>query len=200
MTLQVVGAGLPRTATSSLNRALEHLLGGRGYHMSVIPGHPFDLGPAWQEAIAGGTPDWDALFAGYVATVDWPGSAFWRELSQANPRALVILSVRDSAEEWYQSADATILPYARLALAPDWSQGHDFTALLERLVGGKQWNDPVTLMTAYDRHNAAVRQSVPAHRLLEWRAADGWEPICRALNRPVPDLPFPWVNRRSEWR
>ena len=44
MSLRVVGAGLPRTGTRSLKEALEHLLGGRCYHMSVIPGHPFDLG------------------------------------------------------------------------------------------------------------------------------------------------------------
>ncbi len=44
MTLQVVGAGLPRTGTSSLREALERLLAGRCCHMSAIPGHPFDLG------------------------------------------------------------------------------------------------------------------------------------------------------------
>ncbi|MGH2542449.1 MAG: sulfotransferase [Ardenticatenaceae bacterium] len=55
------------------------------------------------------------------------------------------------------------------------------------------------MMAAYQRHNAGVRQSVPRHRLLEWRAAEGWAPICRALGVPVPDLPFPWVNRRSDW-
>ena len=44
MSLKVVGAGLPRTGTASLGIALEHLLGGRIHHMSVIPGHPFDLG------------------------------------------------------------------------------------------------------------------------------------------------------------
>jgi len=61
MTLQVVGAGLPRTGTSTLTVALEHLLGGRSYHMSVIPGHPFDLGVGWNQALAGETPNSDHL-------------------------------------------------------------------------------------------------------------------------------------------
>ena len=36
-------------------------------------------------------------------------------------------------------------------------------------------------------------------RLLVWQIGDGWEPICNALNIPVPDIPFPHSNRRSEY-
>ena len=199
MTLRVVGAGLPRTGTESLQQALKFLLGGRCYHMREIPGHPFDLGEGWRLALAGGTPDWEALLDGYVAAVDWPAAMFWRELSEAYPDALVLLSVRESAESWFQSADATILPYARMGLAAGWNEGRDFVALLERFAGTKQWNDPATLLAAYERHNAQVRQVVPGDRLLEWRAEEGWEPICSALGLPVPDRPFPWTNRRREW-
>ena len=110
MNLRVVGAGLPRTGTSSLKKALENLLGGRCYHMMEIPGHPFDLGAGWNRALAGDAPDWAKLFDGYVAAVDWPASIFWRELSEANPAALVLLSVRDTAEVWWRSADEMILP------------------------------------------------------------------------------------------
>ena len=69
MSLRVVGAGLPRTATASLAIALEHLLGGHIYHMREIPGHPFNLGAAWNQALAGNTPNWDQVFDGYVAAV-----------------------------------------------------------------------------------------------------------------------------------
>ncbi len=57
MSLRVVGAGLPRTGTSSLRKALEHHLGGRCHHMSAIPSHPFDLGEGWDKALAGGVAD-----------------------------------------------------------------------------------------------------------------------------------------------
>jgi hypothetical protein len=199
MNLRVVGAGLPRTGTNSLGVALEHLLGGRYYHMSVIPGHPFDLGEGWNRALAGGMPDWDEIFDGYVAVVDWPASMFWCELSEAYPEALVLLSVRDTAETWWQSCNATFLPYARLALAPDWSGGRGLIELLEQFTGTAQWDDPATMMAAYERHNAEVRNIASANRLLEWQAEDGWEPICRALGVAVPERPFPWVNRRSDW-
>lgn len=199
MTLRIVGAGLPRTGTATLTKALEHLLGGRCYHMSVIPDHPFELGTGWNQALAGETPDWDQMLNGYNAAVDWPASLFWRELSAANPDALVLLSLRDSAETWWQSANTTILPVARMALASDWNEGRGLVDLLERFTGRKQWDDPTVLIAAYERHNAAVRQTVPAPRLLEWRATDGWVPLCRALGVPVPDLPFPWTNRREDW-
>lgn len=131
--------------------------------------------------------------------MDWPASLFWRELSEMNPDALVLLSVRDSAETWWQSADETILPYARMALAPDWKEGRGLVELLERFTATKQWDDPATMMAAYERHNTEVRATVPPHRLLEWHAEEGWVPICHALGVPIPNVPFPWVNRRSEW-
>jgi hypothetical protein len=200
MNLRVVGAGLPRTGTHSQQIALEYLLGGRCYHMHEIPGHPFDLGDEWNRALAGKSVDWEKLLDGYVATADWPASLFWQELSQANPEALVLLSARDSPEKWWHSANETILPYARMALSPDWKEGQGLVALLERFTGTAQWDDPSTLMSAYERHNVQVRRKVPAERLLEWRASEGWEPICRALGLPVPEIPFPWSNKRSEWK
>jgi hypothetical protein len=167
--------------------------------MSVIPGHPFDLGEEWNQALAGEFPNWEQVFEGYIAAVDWPASMFWRELSEAYPETLVLLSVRDSAETWRRSAEATILPVARIALAPDWSEGRGLLELLERFAGTERWDDPATLRAAYERHNAGVRQAVPPGRLLEWQAAEGWPPLCRALNLPIPDLPFPWLNRREDW-
>ena len=199
MTLHVIGAGLPRTATSSLGIALEQLLGGPRHHMSAIPGHPFDLGEGWRTALAGGTPDWDALFSGYIAAVDWPASAFWRQLSVKYPHALVLLSVRDSAQAWYQSMSATVLPAARLALDPKWHAGRDLAELFEQFAGTKAWDDEATLLAAYERHNAEVRAGVAPERLLTWNAKEGWEPLCRALGKPIPDQPFPWVNKREDW-
>jgi hypothetical protein len=107
--------------------------------------------------------------------------------------------VRDSAQTWWQSCEATFLPFARLALAPNWSHGHGLTDLLERFTGTTNWDDPATLMAAYERHNAEVRRTAPSQRLLEWQATEGWEPVCRVLGQPIPDQPFPWTNRRSEW-
>ncbi|MGA8117833.1 MAG: sulfotransferase family protein [Actinocatenispora sp.] len=199
MGLRVVGAGLPRTGTSTLQQILERLLADRCYHMRVIPNHPFDLGSGWRGALLGGPVDWNRVFEGYAAAVDWPTSAFWREISAANPDALVLLSVRDDARTWWESMDATVLAAARASLAEDWTAGRDLTDLLKRFAGRREWDDPDVLMRAYDEHVERVRRSVPAERLLEWRAADGWGPICDRLGMPVPDEPVPWRNRREDW-
>lgn len=37
-------------------------------------------------------------------------------------------------------------------------------------------------------------QSVPPEKLLVFEPKQGWEPLCKFLNRPVPDQPFPHVN------
>src|SRR5690242_5128319 len=106
MGLRVVGAGLGRTGTHSLQLALQQLLGGPCYHMVEVFGRPDDI-PVWHAAVNGDQPDWNTFLADYVATVDWPACAFWREMSAANPDAVVLLSSRD-ADGWWKSAINTI--------------------------------------------------------------------------------------------
>lgn len=199
MGLPVVGAGLPRTGTSSARTALQRLLGGPCYHMSAIPGHPFDLGPSWSAALRNDPVEWDAVFAGFAAAVDWPTSMYWQRTSETYPDAVILLSVRDDARTWWESMDATVLKAARWALASDWTDGRDLLDLLSRFVRSPDWDDPSLLMAAYERHAEEVRRTAPADRLIEWRAADGWSPLCEALRVDVPAEDFPWTNRREGW-
>jgi hypothetical protein len=53
---------------------------------------------------------------------------------------------------------------------------------------------------AYQEHNAAVRAAIDPGRLVDWQPGDGWDPICRALSRPVPSEPFPHVNTTADFR
>ncbi len=111
--LKIVGAGLGRTGTNSLKLALEQLLGEPCYHMYEVAAHPADAA-RWHAAVRGERVDWDELLGGYAATVDWPASAFWGELLEANPGALVLLSTREDAGQWWESAsDGAIAAYER---------------------------------------------------------------------------------------
>ena len=47
-------------------------------------------------------------------------------------------------------------------------------------------------------HNANVIKKVPKDRLLIWNLKDGWDPICKFLNVPVPDEPIPVVNKTTD--
>lgn len=48
----------------------------------------------------------------------------------------------------------------------------------------------------YRAHYAMVRELTPRDRLLEFKLEDGWEPLCRHLGKPVPDVPFPKMNEQ----
>jgi hypothetical protein len=197
MSLKVVGAGVGRTGTHSLKVALEQLLGGRCHHMmEVFPSEPQKEG--WTRAMYGEDVDWHALLEGFVASVDWPSAAFWRELSAANPDALVLLSVRP-ADAWFRSASNTIFVGIQ-----DWAdQGDPWMQAFVHGMGERfssRFDDGDAMMAAFEHHNDEVRAGVPASRLLEWNAADGWEPICERLGLPVPAEPFPVTNRMDDFR
>jgi hypothetical protein len=200
--LRVVGAGLGRTGTNSLKLALERLTGGRCYHMTELFERPDDL-PVWQAAIRGEPPDWRRFPAGVTATVDWPACAFWAGLAEAHPDAVVLLSVRESAEQWWRSFEATI--HAGLSRPvpsdrPDWAARRKVTLEMMDRTFTPDWREREGAMAGYEAHNAAVREAIPAGRLVEWRTGDGWEPICAALGVPVPDEPFPHVNTTEEFQ
>ena len=197
MSLQVVGAGVGRTGTASLKLGLEQLLGGRCHHMLEIIGDPGQA-PGWEAAIEGEDVDWDELLGGYVAQVDWPGASFWRELAAANPDALVVLSTRDP-EAWYRSASNTIFNVFEGA-----PPGLDeWFGAVRRMLAERFCDDldnPAAMIAAFERHNDEVRDGVPADRLLEWTATEGWEPLCDRLGVPVPEEPFPVTNRTNDTR
>jgi hypothetical protein len=197
--LRVVGAGLGRTGTHTLKVVLERLLGGPCHHMVEVFQHP-EQWPKWQQAVDGEPLSvWGDVFDGYVAAVDWPSCRWYAELAEANPDAIVLLSVRESADAWYRSASNTIF-----AGIGDAVQAGDpwLTAFVDGL--GERFSNDFgnrdAMVAAYDRHNAAVRAEVPAERLLEWTPGDGWAPICERLGLAVPDEPFPVTNTTEDFR
>ncbi len=200
--LRIVGAGLGRTGTNSLKLALERLTGGRCYHMLEVFERPQDTA-AWRAAAREEWPDWNALLAGFDATVDWPACAFWRQLAAANSDALVLLSVRESPQVWWGSVESTIFTSLQTPVPdgePEWSARRAMVLDVLAATFTPDWHDREAAIAAYERHNAAVRAAVPAERLVEWQPGDGWQPLCRGLGLAVPDEPFPHTNTAEEFR
>jgi hypothetical protein len=203
VSLRVVGAGLGRTGTASLRQALELLLAGRCYHMlEVMENLEHDL--FWRAAIRGEEgADVNGFLGPYTAAVDWPACAFWHELADANPEAVILLSTRDSAEQWWASMERTIVPIVKRRLETEDPKlrrhGEVVSELLERRFC-RHWDQPEEAMAAYERHNAEVRGRADPSRLLEWRPGDGWDPICGALGLPLPAEPFPHENTSAAFQ
>jgi len=188
MGLKVIGAGLGRTGTHSLKLALERLTGEPCYHMVEVFQH-MDHCPIWTDAANGAMPDWNSFLAGYGSAVDWPSAAFWKEMSDAIPEAIVVLSIRD-ANEWWESASSTIFPSMKHQPDPKWIFNN-------RTKMDK--TNAAACIAEFNRHNTEVIASVPPERLVIWNAKDGWEPLCTALGVALPDEPFPLTNTRTEF-
>lgn len=197
--LQVIGAGLPRTGTTSLKAALEQLLGGPCYHMFEFFERVKEHGVLWWQALDGDLDKLDTVLDGWAAAVDWPTSLFWGELSERHPEALVVLSHRGSAQTWWDSVDRTVWAGMRRPspnpMVEPWNE-----KLRARFGLGEDWDDPAIAMAAYDRHFDDVIAHVPAERLLVWEASDGWEPLCAALGVEVPEADFFHRNTAAEFR
>ncbi|MGH9105091.1 MAG: sulfotransferase family protein [Acidimicrobiales bacterium] len=155
------------------------------YHMTEMVQHGHVS--YWSAAGRGEMPDWGEVFAGYAAAVDWPAAAYWPEISATYPEAVVLLSSRASAEEWYQSASATIFTLEEPPGEDDMHRG-----LFERF--GAPSTEPAVVMAAYEAHNQRVRDTVPLGRLVDWRPGDGWATLRSALGLAMSDEPFPHVN------
>ena len=198
MSLTIVGAGLGRTGTTSLQEALGILLSGPVFHMGEVFAD-LDSVPTWQAAVEGAPVDWNSLLAGYRATLDWPAVTCWRDIAAANPEALVLLSSRSGAEEWWNSVSKTLFAVLDRDFPPHLLPMRALSeAMFERLT--PQWRDRDGAMAAYDAHNAAVRAEVPPDRLIDWQPRDGWEPICSALGIAVPAIPFPHANTSDDFQ
>jgi hypothetical protein len=194
MGLEIIGAGVGRTGTTSLKTALETLGFGPCHHMTEVVFNPAAL-QRWI-AIADGDHDWEAAFAGYRSAVDWPEVAFWRELAAYYPHAKVILTERDP-EAWFRSTQETILSPERDQATPGPMQ-----TLMGKLMARFEpaIHDKARMIAAFLAHNAEVRRAIPPERLLVYEVAQGWGPLCAFLGVPEPDAPMPHANSTDDFK
>ena len=170
--------GFQKTGTTSMEAALGEL----GYKVASIFGKELPLDELRRSYVARGLE----IAEEYDAVQDMPWPLLYRELDQAFPGSKFILTWRDT-DKWLNSVC-----------------GHLGTngGVLQQLSYGEDARCPVgnedLYRTVYETHNVDVRayfRNRPDD-FLEMKVADGdgWEPLCRFLNEPVPAVPFPFVN------
>jgi len=195
--VKVVGAGFGRTGTLSLKNALEKLGCGPCYHMMEVFPRPEHVA-MWHRLAFENSMDWDLLFRDFQATVDWPAARWWREIAAHYPEAKVLLSVRDP-ESWYKSMIDTIYQPMKWPVP----EGVPEIVRLQNEMVRKailtetfdnRFEDKAFAIEVFKRHNQEVRDTIDPARLLVFDVKEGWAPLCRFLEVPIPDEPFPRLN------
>lgn len=159
--------------------------------------------PTWTAAARGEPVNWDVLLKGYQAAVDWPSCHFWRDLALHYPKAKVLLTARDP-EKWFASFSDTILKVLT-SPPPEGDLDAAMVAVGQMagyVVGDQTFSrnyDKAHILKVYNDHNETVRRTIPPERLLEYDVSQGWEPLCRFLGVPVPDVEFPRTNSREDF-
>ena len=203
--MKVICAGWGRTGTRSLKFALERLLGQPSYHMQNILLNKKDA-KLWHNSIFKHNEqfDWEKIYEGYGACLDFPSCNYYKELMDAYPESKVILTVRDD-ESWIKSWNVLnnqilkSFTFRILAKIPGTSfklqkDIHNKMILGEHgaFQGAKTDKEK---MKKFNEWNESVINFVPKDRLLVYEVKQGWAPLCKFLNVDVPDIPFPYKNK-----
>ena len=203
--MKVICAGWGRTGTRSLKYALEHINGQPSYHMQNILLNKKDA-KKWHDLIFNNKNNynWDNIYKGYGACLDFPSCNYYKELMDFYPDAKVILNLRDD-ESWVKSWNVlnnqilksftfrfiAKLPYTSFKLHKDI---HNEMILGARGAFGGAKTDEEK-MQKFNDWNQSVIDYVPKDRLLVYKVSEGWDPICKFLNVNLPDISLPYKNK-----
>ncbi|KAJ0295817.1 hypothetical protein COL5a_009108 [Colletotrichum fioriniae] len=207
--------GLPRTATESLNSALEQL-GFRVFSFQAMWPTWQESIPLWTEAIEAkyhgrckpyGRAEFDKLLGDYDVVKCPHALLFAEDLAAAYPEARIIVSKRDY-EPWRASMEKTVFKLRRSLvfrllhpLDPFRAAWWPFLRLImDTAYGG--WAEAVPGRRPYDEHHArveAITREAPERLLVFSGPKDGWVPLCDFLGLPVPETPYPWTNSGADF-
>ena len=138
--------------------------------------------------------------------MDYPTVMFYEQLLLKYPNSKIVLTERDF-DAWYDSTMETIYGHGGGA---SWAirvfmSATPFFSRWYRLMMFCIWGYPGTstgifhgkfedrkyVHEIYKKWGRDIRQNVPACQLLVWDVGQGWEPLCKFLNKEVPLEPFP---------
>lgn len=213
MSIKIIGAGFPRTGTTTLKKALELLGYDKTYHFKDLIANPYKL-PHWKELENHGHTDFEALFEGYKATVDFPGYPYYKILLKNYPDAKVILTKR-TFDSWYESTSKTIWKagpqtiIAKIVLLTKMLFNKNLRATFKCIKFMRntflikefdnKFADRSHAEQVFNNHIEEVKKYVPNEQLLVYEVSQGWEPLCTFLNLPLPTEAFPHLNKKEHF-
>lgn len=146
------------------------------------------------------------IFDGYNASSDYPGFPFTEDLVDIYPNAKIVLNKRRTSDEWTRSVRTSLMFFTTYKymlitfwIPSSWWHWRTFRTY-SRLAKQRFGVDDIFSSQCYERHNQWVRDiaSARGRDILEWEPSDGWEPLCRFIERAVPREDFPKTNEAAE--
>ncbi len=176
--MKVFGIGFHKTATKSLAKALTQLA-----YKTTGPNGIQDIHceqDAWRVV--------EPLLNEFDAFQDNPWPLLFVALDQRYPGSKFILTQRPE-QQWLASARAHFS--GKTTPMREWIYG----------VGDPLGNESVFL-ARYRQHNQAVLEYFKERPndllVMHITEGDGWEKLCPFLNKKIPSVPFPSLNRKEQ--
>ena len=199
--MKVICAGVGKTGTKSIAKALRHL----GFNVFDWEEQIFDFIDHWFDVFQNGAePDVKRVYQNADAVVDSPGNLFWDEILEAFPDCKVILSERDE-DSWVKSAvnQLEVLDAVRsrtMSILSSTMRKMDriVDSSVVALVGSRNKASTYIFRKRYRIHNHRVKSIVPPDKLLVYKVQQGWKPLCDFLGCEVPTAAFPHENVKGE--
>nr|XP_039252336.1 uncharacterized protein LOC120329671 isoform X1 [Styela clava] len=206
--MKVLVVSFSKCGTKTLASALRTL----GYSVYDFEENQNYLREEWIKIMTeGGTKeDFYRMYKDVDAATDIPACLFWEEISEAFPDVKLIFTCRNNEDEWlksYQIQMKAIADDHYVATWPflSWTAYKNFRFCHhagrvafccppQRMNQIFQGASPTVAKKRYRDHNTSVLQRAPKDRLLKMKLSDGWEPLCKFLEKPIPSEQFPHKN------
>ncbi len=180
---KLICPGLSRTGSRSLAKAL-NLLGFPASHWN-----PERL----SDVILGQTPNpnfnrYDDVYA----ILDLPASLFYRELAEAYPSSLAILTIRDEKSWWESVWKHYVWVHQNLT-----GQRLQEAIITQQMAYGTTRPNEYIYKKRFREHNEAVQSHFTNILVMDICGGDGWDKLCSWLHLEIPNIEFPSLRENK---
>ena len=188
---RIFGIGLQKTATLSLHEAFK-ILGLDSFHWGTG-----EAPLIWYEMQS---LKRSKTLERWYALSDLPIPLLYREIDRSYPGSKFILTVRDEVD-WLMSVKRL---WDKRYNPTRWMwEVYPFTHHIHTVLYGQKDFDALLFLQRYRRHNAEVREYFKSRAddllIMDMDAGcNNWSALCAFLERPVPKVPYPRINRSNE--
>src|SRR5215207_11110472 len=120
--------------------------------MSTVFTHPEHI-ELWRAAAQGKPVDWEQIFGGYRATVDWPACTFYNTIYRITG-----------------AASSSLIFYLASLVMPGAKRMKHARRMIDELIWERdfegKFEDQEHAIETFERHNEEVKQRVPVEKLL----------------------------------